>query len=1129
MHLLILDNRLQNKQAIINSVLENVEVLLLDYENDTFETIHDKKKSEKYDSVAIMQHSTEGDTFQFTQNNQFDLLDDDDLVNLGTFFMDFDSPIIDLLQCALMTRIEWKSALTTLESTTGLNFRASDDNTGNLKVGGNWILESDNVNIKDLYFTEGIEGWEGVLTTDPDWGQLGQDIDGEADRNSSGQSVSLSSDGSIVAIGETGAAGGGSQRGRVRVYKWAVSGGVGGWVQQGENIDGEADADYSGKSVSLSSDGSILAIGAAGRTEGSARRGQVQVFEYRVVLNIEWGDATINIIKGNDTVFSVNKKYWVQIGANIYGESPGDESGIVSLSSNGSIVAIGAYRAEGVNPNNNIRDTGHVRVYKWDGSDWVKQGEDIDGLGNDDNTAKGDGTVSLSNDGSIVAIGAGAADANGLPNSGNVRVFEYRVVLNNFWYNEWDTKTIIKGNDTAHSANKKYWVQLGADIQGDNKKDKLGSSVSLSWDGTTVAIGMEGYNSNQGQVRVYNLVNDIWVKKGGNINGGGASSGELGQSVSLSSDGSIVAVAAPYSGGGGSSRGEVWVYKWGGSDWDPYGTYIGGENNSDHSGGSISLSSDGNIVAIGATGNRDGGGWLDVAVGHVRVFSFGGAQPGDGGGDAQPGDGVLDTSTKTPNEVGDILAQETGMNEIDKQAVVADLSGISDIAANVSSDGTIADIVSVKTKTKNILNKLKNGSSIVDSGSDNLATKKEKRIKARKALKDTMRKIVASLTANITVATKKKITLDKEETVAIMNLMNPPVAESDSQADINANIVKVEKFNTAKNLIIAKPVTIIPGVVGVSAEDISAVEVDIASNALYAPFSTGEICNFKSGDYVYSMTLDSQGTYTLKWGTNITNLSNVDLSGNDYAGDVFTSTDDPNITIIWGSGSVTENSSGGGADPYLYPALSNIPLKLPNKEASYRLFENNNNDVFINASITQATEEHQERMLKFAQSKTLKTHNIICDGYFFDAFHVISEGNSLHIDLKNKKVTFNANTENYFTIKTKKNTTYKCDAFNGYCNKVYISWTNEETGRGYKLATNFFSNPHVENGIELLSADYKGAIGCLVRNYKPKLMELPNVSVGKYKKLHRKLNKAKSKFQSKQIKGKNEVWYYGKK
>ena len=42
--------------------------------------------------------------------------------------------------------------------------RASDDNTGNLKVGGDLVLESDNVNIKDLYFdSESIEKWKYTL------------------------------------------------------------------------------------------------------------------------------------------------------------------------------------------------------------------------------------------------------------------------------------------------------------------------------------------------------------------------------------------------------------------------------------------------------------------------------------------------------------------------------------------------------------------------------------------------------------------------------------------------------------------------------------------------------------------------------------------------------------------------------------------------------------------------------------------------------------------------------------------------------------------------------------------------------------------------------------------------------
>ena len=71
-------------------------------------------------------------------------------------------------------------------------------------------------------------------------------------------SVSLSSDGSTVAIGALGNDGNGSNAGHVRIYK-NISGT---WTQQGSDIDGEAAGDYSGYSVSLSSDGSTVAIGA---------------------------------------------------------------------------------------------------------------------------------------------------------------------------------------------------------------------------------------------------------------------------------------------------------------------------------------------------------------------------------------------------------------------------------------------------------------------------------------------------------------------------------------------------------------------------------------------------------------------------------------------------------------------------------------------------------------------------------------------------------------------------------------------------------------------------------------------------------------------------------------------------
>ena len=84
--------------------------------------------------------------------------------------------------------------------------------------------------------------------------QLGPDIDGEASKDWSGRSVSLSSDGSVVAIGANGNDGNGSGSGHTRIYQWDSSSSS--WNQLGSDIDGEAHRDFSGFSVSLSSDGS---------------------------------------------------------------------------------------------------------------------------------------------------------------------------------------------------------------------------------------------------------------------------------------------------------------------------------------------------------------------------------------------------------------------------------------------------------------------------------------------------------------------------------------------------------------------------------------------------------------------------------------------------------------------------------------------------------------------------------------------------------------------------------------------------------------------------------------------------------------------------------------------------------
>jgi Flp pilus assembly pilin Flp len=385
--------------------------------------------------------------------------------------------------------------------------------------------------------------------------QIGDDIDGEAADDRSGYSVSLSSDGSTVAIGAFLNDGNGTNSGHVRVYE--NSSGV--WTQIGADIDGEASFDQSGMSVSLSSDGSILAIGAT-CGNGCNNPGYVRVYEN---------------VSG----------IWTQIGDNINGDVPFGASGwSVSLSLDGSIVAIGAPFKDGTG-----QDSGHVRVYENISGVWTQIGADIDG----EATIDGSGySVSLSSDGNIVAIGAPYNNGNGF-NSGHVRVYEN-----------------ISG----------VWTQIGADIDGGAAEDYSGYSVSLSSDGSIVVIGAPSYDGNgsaSGLVRVYENISGVWIQIGADIEVGAAGD-RGGHSVSLSSDGSIIAIGAPNHGGNGVGSGLVRVFKNLSGVWTQLGTDIDGEAAGDRSGSSVGLSSDGSIVAIGAPFN-DGNG---SNSGHVRVYDL---------------------------------------------------------------------------------------------------------------------------------------------------------------------------------------------------------------------------------------------------------------------------------------------------------------------------------------------------------------------------------------------------------------------------------------------------------------------------------------------------------------------------
>jgi hypothetical protein len=468
----------------------------------------------------------------------------------------------------------------------------------------------------------------------PIWVQLGQDIDGVADYDFSGSSVSLSTDGNIVAIGASGNDGNGDDSGHVRIYQWNETQ----WIQRGNDIDAEAEEDFSGGAVSLSSDGNIVAIGALGNDGNGEYSGHVRIYQW-----------------GNDVVFAdgfwKNEAQWIQRGNDIDGETENDFSGSsVALSTDGNIVAIGAYGNNG-----NGEYSGHVRIYQWNETQWIQRGNDIDGETEHDGVIGS--SVSLSTDGNIVAIGASGNDGNG-DDSGHVRIYQW---------------------------NETQWIQRGNDIDAEAEEDFSGGAVSLSSDGNIVAIGADGNDGNgvsSGHVRIYQWNETQWIQRGNDIDGE-AGDDRSGSSVSLSTDGNIVAIGAYGNDGNGVRSGHVRIYQWNETQWIQRGNDIDGEAGDDHSGSSVSLSTDGNIVAIGARRNDANGAY----PGHVRIYQLHFDSDEDGVSDAD--DQCADTlAGQTVNSNGCDAFQQLELVNQQLQTLVADLqTQVNDISLTPGPQG----------------------------------------------------------------------------------------------------------------------------------------------------------------------------------------------------------------------------------------------------------------------------------------------------------------------------------------------------------------------------------------------------------------------------------------------------------
>ena len=299
-----------------------------------------------------------------------------------------------------------------------------------------------------------------------------------------GISVSLSGDGTILAVGHTT----NSTTGFVHVYR---NDGDDKWLQLGNTIvpSGIASTNYErfGISVALaptSLNGNSIVIGAPSS----------------VIPDTNWGHAQ---------VYTFNGTSWVTYATDLSGgNSPTEDmfGASVSMSEGRSVIAIGA-------PGHDS-GRGAAYVYAWNSStnEYVQRGTTFLGSGVSD--AYGT-SVAISGSGSTLVVGAPGVGSGG----GYIKAYDWNG-------STWVTNSI--SNDTGEA------------------NSEFGTSVSTTKDGSVIAVGARGNNSsgNTEYVRVFTNNGGSWSDVKIN-NPRRPSVTAFGFSVSISSDESTLSVGAP--------------------------------------------------------------------------------------------------------------------------------------------------------------------------------------------------------------------------------------------------------------------------------------------------------------------------------------------------------------------------------------------------------------------------------------------------------------------------------------------------------------------------------------------------------------------------------------------------------
>lgn len=277
---LVVASALEQADTLVNAAADGVVTVLYDAANDTPEgllsAIEEALGGQEASSIAFATHDLGEGSFYLAGGYS---------VNLGTLLADTglqdfwqgvgelteDGGRIDILACDLASTAEGTLLISQLENITGRDVAASDDATGAVESGGDWILETDDVDLEAVYFTsEGLAGFTDTLAGEISLGDTS--VLYSHGGAYYGGSVAIYED--TIVVGATENYGGG--RGAVYVFTWDDAT----WILQAKLTASDgASGDYFGWSVDIYED--TIVVGAPyDDVEGIDMAGSAYVFTW---------------------------------------------------------------------------------------------------------------------------------------------------------------------------------------------------------------------------------------------------------------------------------------------------------------------------------------------------------------------------------------------------------------------------------------------------------------------------------------------------------------------------------------------------------------------------------------------------------------------------------------------------------------------------------------------------------------------------------------------------------------------------------------------------------------------------------------------------------------------------------